>query len=60
MSPDSLGKSFKREVIYKKAEYLKCAILKDLKSLFTIENKVHVEFPFYSGFGNRETVILII
>jgi phosphatidate phosphatase PAH1 len=53
MSPDRLMYSFKREVIYKRPEVFKIATLREIKSLFPAEHN-----PFYSGFGNRETVPL--
>lgn len=49
MSPDRLFKSFHREVILKKPEEFKMAVLRDIKRLFGDTN------PFYAGFGNRIT-----
>jgi len=48
MSPDLMLSSFKREVIYKKADIFKSAILKDISNVFSSD-------PFYAGFGNRDT-----
>jgi len=50
MSPDRLFASFKREVILKKPEVFKLAILRDIKKLFPEDYN-----PFFAGFGNRET-----
>jgi phosphatidate phosphatase LPIN len=52
-SPDGLVSSFKREVIDKTPQTFKIACLMEVKNLFTGENGC----PFYSGFGNRQTVI---
>lgn len=52
MSPDRLYHSFKREVILKKPEIFKIAALRDLKSLFEIDNPK----PIVAAFGNRDTV----
>ncbi|KAI9021944.1 lipin 3, isoform CRA_b [Hyaloraphidium curvatum] len=49
MSPDRLFKSFHREVILKKPEEFKMAVLRDIKRLFGDTT------PFYAGFGNRIT-----
>lgn len=49
MSPDRLFKSFHREVILKKPQEFKMAVLRDIKKLFGDTN------PFYAGFGNRIT-----
>lgn len=49
MSPDRLIAALKREVIYRRPEEFKIAVLKDIKSLFINRN------PFYAGFGNRVT-----
>ena len=54
MSPDRLLNSFKREVIHKKPEVFKIAALRDIKNLFSSDS------VFYAGFGNRDTVELII
>ena len=50
MSPDRLMKSFKREVIDRKPQIFKIAVLKSIKKLFPEERS-----PFYGGFGNRDT-----
>jgi phosphatidate phosphatase LPIN len=49
MSPDGAFTSFTREVIYKKPEIFKIAVLREIKQLFSISS------PFYAGFGNRDT-----
>ncbi|KAI3636277.1 hypothetical protein MIR68_005629 [Amoeboaphelidium protococcarum] len=49
MSPDRLIAALKREVIDRRPEEFKIAVLKDIKSLFKSRN------PFYAGFGNRVT-----
>ncbi|KAL4456231.1 hypothetical protein ABPG74_014192 [Tetrahymena malaccensis] len=49
MSSDRLLKSFKREVIDKKPEVFKIAVLREVQSLFPNKN------VYYAGFGNRET-----
>jgi len=50
LSPSSLLTAFKREVIEKTPEKFKIACLKDIKSLFPVNE------PFYAGFGNKNTV----
>jgi len=50
MSPDRMGASVKREIIYKRPELFKMAALKDIRSLFSEDHN-----PFHAGFGNRET-----
>jgi len=50
MSPDRLMKSFKREVIDRKPQIFKIAVLKNIKKLFPYDSD-----PFYGGFGNRDT-----
>jgi phosphatidate phosphatase LPIN len=50
MSPDRLLQSFNREVIRRKPEEFKIAVLRDIQSLFPPGHK-----PFYAGFGNRQT-----
>lgn len=52
LSPDSIMKSLKREVIDKTPEVFKIACLMEIANLFPVD-----EFPFYAGFGNRITVI---
>lgn len=49
MSPDRLFSALKREVIDRRPQEFKIAVLKDIKSLFQVRN------PFYAGFGNRIT-----
>ncbi|KAL4504406.1 hypothetical protein ABPG72_009852 [Tetrahymena utriculariae] len=49
MSSDRLLKSFKREVIDRKPEVFKIAVLREVQSLFPNKN------VYYAGFGNRET-----
>ncbi|EAR96358.2 LNS2 (lipin/Ned1/SMP2) protein (macronuclear) [Tetrahymena thermophila SB210] len=49
MSSDRLLKSFKREVIDRKPEVFKIAVLREIQSLFPNKN------VYYAGFGNRET-----
>lgn len=55
MSPDRLFSSFKREVIERKPYVFKIAALKDVRNLFPNDYN-----PFYAGFGNRDTVSLIV
>jgi len=50
MSPDRMFPSVKREVIFKRPELFKMAVLKDIRSLFPETHN-----PFHAGFGNRET-----
>ena len=50
LAPDTLLPSFKREVILKKANVFKIAVLKDIKALYSDDYN-----PFHAGFGNRET-----
>ncbi|KJE89847.1 nuclear elongation and deformation protein 1 [Capsaspora owczarzaki ATCC 30864] len=50
LSPDRLLTSFHREVIKRKPEEFKIACLKDIRSLFGLQDE-----PFYAGFGNRHT-----
>ncbi|KAI6236792.1 LNS2 protein [Aphelenchoides besseyi] len=49
LSPTSVLMAFRKEVIERKPEEFKIACLTDLRSLFP------VKYPFYAGFGNRET-----
>eukprot|EP00834_Sanchytrium_tribonematis_P000785 NODE_15_length_50561_cov_0.608081.p16 type:complete len:361 gc:universal NODE_15_length_50561_cov_0.608081:25577-24495(-) len=53
LSPDRLYAAFRREIIQRRPEIFKMACLKDIKRVFKIRN------PFYAGFGNRNTVLLI-
>ena len=48
MSPDSLLRSFHREVVARQPEKFKIPALADVKSLFCKEYN-----PFFAGFGNR-------
>ena len=48
-APDRLLTAFHREVIQRKPQEFKIAVLQDVASLFTSP-------PFYAGFGNRITV----
>jgi phosphatidate phosphatase LPIN len=50
MSPDRLIPAFTREVIHRRPEIFKIAVLKDIKSIFPKDHS-----PFYAGFGNRDT-----
>jgi len=50
MSPDRMLPSVKREIIFKRPELFKMAVLKDIKSLFPENHN-----PFHAGFGNRPT-----
>ena len=50
MSPDGLFTSLKREVIERKPHLLKIPALNELKNLFP-----EGLYPFFVGFGNRET-----
>ena len=50
MSPDGLFTSLKREVIERKPHLLKIPVLNELKNLFP-----EGLYPFFVGFGNRET-----
>jgi phosphatidate phosphatase LPIN len=52
MSSDRLFHAFKREVIIKKPEEFKIAVLRDLCALFGKDNK----YPIFAGFGNKDTV----
>jgi phosphatidate phosphatase LPIN len=54
LSPDGLITSFKREVIDRRPQDFKIFSLTEIKNLFG-KNAL----PFYSGFGNRSTVIKI-
>lgn len=49
-SPDRLLPSVKREIIFKRPEIFKMAVLKDIRNLFPADHN-----PFHAGFGNRET-----
>jgi len=49
-SPDGFLSSFKREIVFKRPDVFKMAVLKDIKSLFPGERN-----PFHAGFGNRDT-----
>jgi len=49
MSPDLMFDSIKREIIFKKADVFKSAVLRDVKNIFSYK------YPFYAGFGNRES-----
>ena len=51
MSPDSLFSALHREVIKRRPQEFKIAVLKDILGLFGQKS------PFYAGFGNRITVI---
>mmetsp|Transcript_30350 Transcript_30350/g.84838 ORF Transcript_30350/g.84838 Transcript_30350/m.84838 type:complete len:941 (-) Transcript_30350:1526-4348(-) len=53
LSPDRLLTSFNREVILRKPELFKIAVLKDIRSLFPTTVK-----PYYAGFGNRMTDVV--
>jgi len=50
MSPDRMLPSVKRELLFKRPELFKMAVLKDIRSLFPAHHN-----PFHAGFGNRET-----
>ena len=50
MSPNRLMYSFKREVIDRKPYLFKIAALLNIKNLFNDD-----QYPFYAGFGNRDT-----
>jgi phosphatidate phosphatase LPIN len=50
LSPDGLFSSLKREVIDRTPQILKINILTEIRRLFPENN-----FPFYAGFGNRNT-----
>jgi len=50
MSPDRMLPSVKREIIFKRPELFKMAVLKDIRSLFPADHN-----PFHAGFGNRPT-----
>ena len=50
MSPDRTIPSIKREMVSKRPELFKMAVLKDIRSLFPADHN-----PFHAGFGNRET-----
>ena len=50
LSPDGLFSSLKREVIDRTPQILKINILTEIRRLFPQNN-----FPFYAGFGNRNT-----
>lgn len=54
MSPDRLLLSFNREVILRRPDEFKTAVLKDVLSVFAQNMKA-----FYAGFGNRNTVLLM-
>lgn len=54
MSPNRLLSAFNQEVILRKPEEFKIACLKDLLSLFPADSQ-----PFYAGFGNRPSVIVV-
>jgi len=49
-SPDRMFPSVKRELILRRPEIFKMAVLKDIRSLFPEDHN-----PFHAGFGNRET-----
>jgi len=49
-SPDRMLPSVKREIIYKRPEIFKMAVLKDIRSIFPADYN-----PFHAGFGNRDT-----
>jgi len=50
MSPDRMLPSVKREIVFKRPELFKMAVLKDIRSLFPENHN-----PFHAGFGNRPT-----
>ena len=50
LSPDRLLRSFIREVVHRKPQMFKIAALRNIRKLFP-----ESEYPFYGGFGNRET-----
>ena len=50
MSPDRLMRSLMREVVHKKPQMFKIAALRNIRNLFPTD-----VFPFYGGFGNRDT-----
>jgi phosphatidate phosphatase LPIN len=50
MSPDRMLPSVKREIVFKRPELFKMAVLKDIRSLFPADHN-----PFHAGFGNRPT-----
>jgi phosphatidate phosphatase LPIN len=50
LSPDRSFKSIYREVIIKQPHIFKIACLKNIMELFPKDS-----FPFYAGFGNRDT-----
>jgi len=49
-SPDQMLPSVKREIVFKRPELFKMAVLKDIRSIFPADHN-----PFHAGFGNRET-----
>eukprot|EP01138_Halocafeteria_seosinensis_P001112 gb/GECG01001137.1/.p1 GENE.gb/GECG01001137.1/~~gb/GECG01001137.1/.p1 ORF type:complete len:1629 (+),score=220.09 gb/GECG01001137.1/:1-4887(+) len=52
-SPDRLFDAVKREVILRKPQEFKISALSDIKRLFGTN-----KFPFYAGFGNRDTDVI--
>lgn len=50
LSPDQIVSSLNREVVYKKADEFKGALLKDLQRVFPENSN-----PIFAGFGNRDT-----
>ncbi|KAL4503202.1 hypothetical protein ABPG72_000808 [Tetrahymena utriculariae] len=50
LSPDQIISSLNREVVYKKADEFKGALLKDLRRVFPEQ-----VIPIFAGFGNRDT-----
>lgn len=50
LSPDRLLKSIIREVVHRKPQMFKIAALRNIRQLFPDD-----EYPFYAGFGNRDT-----
>lgn len=50
MSPQGLVRSFMREVVYKEPHIFKACVLKEIKHLFP-----KGRYPFYAGFGNKDT-----
>jgi len=50
MSPQGLVRSFMREVVHKEPHIFKACVLKEIKHLFP-----KGRFPFFAGFGNKDT-----
>lgn len=50
LSPDSLLRAFKVELVLRRPDIFKIKCLSDIKKLFGEESS-----PFYAGFGNKHT-----